>query len=242
LSPGLFALFAVSYSFRVIALGLAYHRYFAHRAFRTSRAMQFGLAVLGSLSTERGPVWWAATHRAHHRFADTPQDIHSPRRQGFLYSYFWFLDRRFKEADLSCVPDLAKYPELVQFDRWGLYHVPVVGYGLAMYALAGWQGFVWGFCLSTVAILHVTHWIQSISHSFGGYRRFETDDASRNHWFIGVVTFGEWHNNHHHHPSAARQGVAWWEFDLNYAIVRGLERLGLVWDVRRPAPIGLRSQ
>ena len=44
-----------------------YHRYFAHRSYRTSRVFQFFMACLGCSALQKGPLWWAAHHRQHHR-------------------------------------------------------------------------------------------------------------------------------------------------------------------------------
>jgi stearoyl-CoA desaturase (delta-9 desaturase) len=223
----------VAFVVRTFGLGAAYHRYFAHRSFRTSRPMQFFLGMVGTLALEGGPLWWAETHRRHHRHADTPEDIHSPRYQGFLYAHSgWFLDKANSETHRSAVPDLAKYPEMVWLDQWwGYMFLPVTG-ALALLLRFGWTGFVWGFCLSSVLVWHATHWIQSLSHSYGGYRRFESNDCSRNHWFVALITFGEWHNNHHHNPWSARQGVAWWEIDVVYGFLKIMSWTGLIWDLK----------
>ncbi|MEF9979426.1 MAG: acyl-CoA desaturase, partial [Thermomonas sp.] len=53
------------YALRMFAITGFYHRYFSHRAFRTSRPVQFAFAVLGAASVQRGPLWWAAHHRHH---------------------------------------------------------------------------------------------------------------------------------------------------------------------------------
>jgi len=66
------------YCVRMFAITAFYHRYFSHKAFRTSRALQFVFALLGAASVQRGPLWWAAHHRNHHRNADTERDLHSP--------------------------------------------------------------------------------------------------------------------------------------------------------------------
>ena len=63
------------YAVRMFAITGFYHRYFSHKAFRTSRPVQFVFAVLGAASVQRGPLWWAAHHRHHHRHADTEHDI-----------------------------------------------------------------------------------------------------------------------------------------------------------------------
>jgi len=225
----------VAFVIRSFALGAGYHRYFAHRSFQTSRAMQFVFGLFGTLALEGGPLWWAETHRRHHRYADTPEDIHSPHYQGFLYAHSgWFLDKANSKSDRSAVPDLAKYPEMIWLDEWwGYLFLPAIC-ALALLLRFGWSGFVWGFCVSSVLVWHATHWIQSLSHSFGGYRRFESRDQSRNHWFVALITLGEWHNNHHHFPWSARQGVAWWEIDIVYSILKVMSWTGLIWDLKTP--------
>jgi stearoyl-CoA desaturase (Delta-9 desaturase) len=231
-------IFLISFLIRSFALGAGYHRYFAHKSFRTSRAMQFILGLLGTLALEGSPIWWAATHRFHHRHADTPEDIHSPYYKGFLYAHSgWFLDKANTRTDYSMVPDLAKYPEMLWLDRWwGYMTLPVIG-GIALLYYFGLNGFLWGFCVSSLLVWHSTHWIQSMSHSYGGYRNFDSDDRSRNHWFIALVTMGEWHNNHHHYPWSARQGLAWWEVDVVYGILKVMSWLGLVWDLKTPKKV-----
>lgn len=220
---------------RMLGLSVGYHRYFAHRAFKTSRAFQFLLALLGALSMQRGPLWWAQTHRHHHRHADTPEDLHSPHYQGFLYSHSgWFLDRKNRDTVSTKVPDLACFPELVFLDDW--YSVIVVAYGFLVSLLWGVDGFLWGFCINGVLLWHMTHWIQSMSHTYGGYRNWSSKDQSRNHFLIGLLTLGEWHNNHHYASSSARQGIRWWELDAGYYVLCLLKYLGLVWDLKQPPP------
>jgi stearoyl-CoA desaturase (delta-9 desaturase) len=233
-SPGAIAICLGTYAARTFLAGLSYHRYFAHRSFKTSRPMQFLLAASGACALEGGPLWWAATHRYHHRHADTPEDLHSPRHQGFFYSHSaWFAERWHQKGLLSTVSDLAKFPELVWIDRWHPIFM-VLWFG-GMYLAWGWTGVVWGGCVSSVMVWHNTHCIQSFSHRVGGYRLFQSKDDSRNHVIIGLVSLGEWHNNHHYFPGSARQGFAWWEIDVVYGALRVLEMMGLVWDVQVPS-------
>lgn len=224
-----------AFLFRVFGSSIVYHRYFAHRSFQTSRPMQFVLGVYGATTVLGGPLWWAQTHRAHHQHADTPDDIHSPHYQGFLYAHCgWFLNQDHRDVDLSKVPDLARFPELVWLDRWDLLFKAL--YLGAVYTLFGSIGIVWGFCLPTVLILQMTHWVQSVSHSLGGYRRYPTPDNSRNHWLFGVLSMGEgFHHNHHSYPGSARMGLRWWELDASYGVLVALRWLGLVWNLRVPS-------
>ena len=247
-SPLALALAAALFALRMFAVTAFYHRYFSHRAFRTSRAAQFVFALLGASAVQRGPLWWASHHRHHHAHADRPADSHSAHQHGFLWSHIgWFLSRGNFAARHALVPDLARFPELRLLDRFDVA-VPVL-LAAALFVLGAWlewaapalgtsgaQLLVWGFCISTVALYHATFTINSLAHRFGA-RRYATRDDSRNNPWLALLTFGEgWHNNHHHFPGAARQGFYWWEVDLTYYGLRLLAALGVVWDLRQVPP------
>jgi stearoyl-CoA desaturase (delta-9 desaturase) len=227
------------YLLRMWAVTAGYHRYFAHRSYKTSRAFQLVLAVVGATAMQNGPIWWASSHRRHHRYADTPEDPHSPVLRGFLYAHLGWIFDRTKPAprDYSNVRDLVRYPELrfVDEHEW----LPLVGYAFACLAIGGVPGVVWGFVVSTLAVFHATLLINSLAHVWGS-RRYSTPDRSRNNAVLALLTLGEgWHNNHHHCMSSARQGFFWWEVDATYYVLRALARLGLVWGVREPPPAAL---
>lgn len=155
----------------------------------------------------------------------------------------WFLCRRHFATDLEQVPDLARFPELRLLDRFDM--VVPVAYAAVLFALgallerwapglgtSGWQLLVWGYFLSTVALIHVTLTINSLAHCWGS-RRYATRDDSRNNWLLALLTLGEgWHNNHHHFPGSARQGFYWWEIDISYYLIRLMSGLGLVSDIK----------
>jgi stearoyl-CoA desaturase (Delta-9 desaturase) len=244
------AVAAALFLLRMLAITAFYHRYFSHRAFRTTRAAQFIFALLGASAVQRGPLWWAAHHRHHHAQADRPDDRHSPRVHGFLWSHVgWFLARQNFATRVALVPDLARYPELRWLDRFDAA-VPAA-LAAALFALgawlqhaapglgvSGWQLVVWGFCISTVTLWHSTFTINSLAHRFGK-RRYATRDDSRNNIWLALLTLGEgWHNNHHRYPAAARQGFFWWEIDVAWYALRLLAAAGIVWDLREvPAAV-----
>ena len=252
-SPVALVVAASLYAVRMFALTGFYHRYFSHRAFRTSRTVQFVFAIIGAACVQRGPLWWAAHHRHHHIHADTPQDPHSPRVHGFLWSHAgWFLTSAAFATDLDRLPDLRGYPELRWLDRYDLV-VPVVlaialyvaGALLATYwpalGTTGPQMLVWGFFVSTIVLFHATVTINSLAHQFGR-QRFKTRDASRNNVWLALLTFGEgWHNNHHFYPGSARQGFRWWEVDITWYGLKAMQALGLVWDLK-PIPAWVHAK
>ena len=250
-SPVALVTAAALYAVRMFAITGFYHRYFSHKAFKTSRPVQFMFAVLGASSVQRGPLWWAAHHRNHHRHSDGEQDIHSPVRRGFWWSHMgWFLTPRGFRTDWSVIPDLRRFPELRWLDRFDMLAPALLA--AALFACGAWlervhpqwgtsgpQMLVWGFFVSTVVLFHVTFCINSLAHRRGS-RRFDTADDSRNNWLLALLTFGEgWHNNHHHFPGSARQGFRWWEIDITYGLLRLMSWTGLVWGLR-PAPADLR--
>jgi stearoyl-CoA desaturase (delta-9 desaturase) len=223
------------YYARMFFLTAGYHRYFAHRSYSTSRAFQLVLAVMGQTCAQMGALWWAANHRAHHRHSDQTADVHSPVQHGFWWSHLgWFMDGQHEGTNVSKVRDFAKYPELVWLNDRRFALLPPVVLALGLWALGGLHALVWGFFVSTVLLWHGTFTINSLAHLFGS-RRYITRDDSRNNFWLALITMGEgWHNNHHHYQSAVRQGFFWWELDATYYILRGLARLGLIWDLREP--------
>lgn len=229
------------YLVRIFAIGAAYHRYFSHRAFATSRAFQFILACLAQSTTQKSVLWWAAKHRHHHIHSDTENDVHSPRHRGFFYSHVgWIFARQHDHADLTKVPDLTRYPELLWLHRFE--QAPSVVMGLGAFLVGGWSGLVVGFVWSTVLLYHATFCINSLAHVVGR-KRYVTGDDSRNNWLLALLTFGEgWHNNHHAFQSSVRQGFRWWEVDPTFYVLKALSWCGVVWDMKSPPPAVLRNE
>ena len=228
------------YFARMVVVTAAYHRYFSHRAFKTSRAFQLILALGAQSAAQKGVLWWASHHRWHHKYSDLPPDVHSARLTGFWYSHLgWILSPAWEATDESRVTDLARYPELRFLNRTSICLLPAVALALVIFALGGLHGLVWGFFVSTILLWHGSFSINSLSHMFGR-KRYATADDSRNNWALAVITTGEgWHNNHHHYQSSANQGFRWWEIDVTYYVLRLLALCGLIWDLRRPPPEAL---
>jgi len=229
----------ILYFVRMLAITAGYHRYFSHRSYRLGRVSQFVLAFIGSTAAQKGALWWAAHHRAHHKNSDTERDIHSPIR-GFWWSHVgWILCDKYNKTDSDAITDFTRYPELVWLDKhdwigpWSL--------GIASYLIAGWSGLLIGFFASTIVLWHATFCVNSLAHVLGR-RVYDTTDTSRNSTIVALITSGEgWHNNHHRYPWAARQGFRWWQIDVTYYVLRLFSFVGIVHDLR-PVPRAVRDE
>ncbi len=221
---------ALMYFPRMFFVTGAYHRYFSHRSYKTSRWFQFLLALGATFTAQKGVLWWAAHHRVHHKLSDMPGDLHSVKQSGFWWSHMgWILARDLEGTDQSRIKDFAKYPELRWLDRWWL--LPPIAAGTIAFLIAGFWGLIWAFAIPQVLCWHGTFTINSLSHLWGG-RRYATEDDSRNNLVLALITMGEgWHNNHHHYQVAARQGFFWWEIDCTFYVLRALAAVGLIWDL-----------
>jgi len=235
------------YIIRMFAITGFYHRYFSHKAFKTSRFWQFVFGVIGNASVQRGPLWWASHHRHHHRYTDQDQDVHSPSRHGFWWSHIgWLTSGPNFITKYGYVTEWSRYPELRWLNRFDTV-MPIL-LALALYLIGeilgaiapelgtnGMQLLVWGFFISTVVLLHATVTINSFDHMYGS-RRYDTPDTSRNNPLLALITLGEgWHNNHHHYAVSARQGFFWWEIDITFYLLVFMSWLGIVRDLR-PVP------
>lgn len=236
-SWALVGLWAASHFIRAVGLTLAFHRYFAHRAFQMNRVTRFVWTFIGTAAMQKGPLWWAGHHVNHHRFSDREGDPHSPSQSGFYYAHIgWFLEDTRNdrlEASNPVMRDFSKEAEIAWLDR---YHVvPPLVLAAAVFLAGGLPWLVWGFCLPTVTLAHSTFAINTINHMFG-WRRFDTRDESRNNPLTALLAVGEgWHNNHHRYQRAARNGFYWWEVDVTWYIIRAMAAVGLAWNVQ-PVP------
>jgi len=245
------------YLFGTLGINIGYHRLLTHRGFACPRWLEHGLSFLGVCCGQGSPMSWVAIHRMHHQHSDEPDDPHSPRT-GFFWSHMgWFLIYDPAIYNLSTYDRYARdllgdrfYKWLerphvwrnIQWAQWLTFWAlgALVG-GLGTGSLIGalqmsLSWLVWGVFVRTVVVWHITWSVNSVTHLWG-YRTFDTHDASRNNWLVGLISNGEgWHNNHHAQPRCAAHGHRWWELDVAYLTILLLARVGLAWDVVQPKP------
>jgi stearoyl-CoA desaturase (delta-9 desaturase) len=235
-----------------LGLTVGYHRLFTHRAFSTGVVMSCLFIVMGSMAG-RGPmISWVAMHRRHHELSDHEGDLHSPnlhatgffgRLLGFLHAHLtWMIEHDYPNV-AHYVPDLMAERTLVAVNRhyytWvllGLLIPTAIGGLVTGTAWGALAGFLWGGIVRMFVVEQSMSAINSVMHTFGT-RPFATrDDNSRNLGVMALLAWGEgWHNNHHAFPYSAAFGLRWFEFDPGFLLIRLLELLGLVWNVKVPS-------
>ncbi|MDX2232146.1 MAG: fatty acid desaturase [Leptolyngbyaceae cyanobacterium bins.349] len=224
--------------FGSIGICLGYHRLLSHRSLQVPKWLEYAIAILGVLALQGGPIFWVAGHRLHHAHTeDEDKDPYSARR-GFWWSHMlWIFYPRPEFFDNRqynrYAPDLARDRVYLWLDR---YHVLLqIPLALLLYAWGGWSFVVCGVFLRCVLLWHSTWLINSVTHLWGGYRTFETEDTTRNLWWAAVLTYGEgWHNNHHAYPHVAKCGWSFWEIDMTWWSIQILRTLGLAKNVTLP--------
>ena len=212
-----------------LGISMGYHRLHTHRSYRVPLWLEYFFALCGSLTLEGGPIFWVAVHRIHHQKSDLPGDPHSPRDGAWWSHVGWIL---FGETNHNNTRMMSKYaPDLAKhsFYIWlNDYHwVPVTILAILVLLIGGWQMVLWTMFFRIVFGLHATWLVNSATHMWGA-RRFTTRDDSRNNWWVALISFGEgWHNNHHAHPTSARHGLAWYEFDPSWILIKVLKAFGV---------------
>ncbi len=236
------------------SMGIFHHMQLTHNSFESKRWVTRVGALLGTL-TWRGafapPLKYAAVHKVHHEHADRDLDPHSPVHgigHAFM-GWFWWQSRGLlqPESYLALVEERWTKDSVLQFlDRHP--HLLQAAYGLILWAIGGWALFLYGVFVKTVIVLWAANAVDVINHTLG-YRNFETNDQSTNSFLMAVLHWGgaiSWHNNHHAHPDFFSVRVRGWEFDIHRWVLRVLEQLGWVWNIRyldlaspvpAPAPI-----
>ena len=216
-----------------LGITVGFHRLAAHRSFEANKLVEYFFILLGTLACQGGPSDWIGLHRIHHKYSDTHEDPHDSNK-GFFWSHLqWMMHECPSQGD---IPRFAKDIQDDPFYKFcHNFMVPIqVALGLAIFFWGGWSYVVWGVFVRLVVVFHCTWFVNSATHKFG-YQSHESNDYSRNCWWVALLTFGEgWHNNHHAYQYSARHGLAWWEIDISWMIIRSLEIVGLADKVKLP--------
>jgi sn-1 stearoyl-lipid 9-desaturase len=218
-----------------IGITLGFHRLVAHRSFEVPKWLEYCLIFCGTLACQGGPFYWIGGHRIHHKYSDTKLDPHDSNK-GFWWSHIgWMLweNKEFKKDIPRYIKDINSDPFYLFCEKY--FILIQIALGLLLYWWGGWSFVVWGIFARLAFVFHVTWFVNSATHKFG-YKSHESNDSSRNCWWVALLTFGEgWHNNHHAYQYSARHGLQWWEIDLTWITIQVLRFLGLAKNIKLPA-------
>jgi len=231
---------------------IGFHRYFTHRGFSARKPVEAALAILGCMTMQGPLTQWVTDHRKHHALSDQPGDPHSPHVghgegargavRGFVHAHVgWLFDNLGMEQGREYGKDLYENRLVRTIDRLYVLWVVLtlglpflIGYAVGGTLAGGFEALVWGGLIRIFCYQHATFSVNSICHMFGR-KDYRSRDEARNNWLVALLVFGEgWHNNHHAFPSSARHGLRHWQVDVSWWVIRGLEKLRLVWDVKVP--------
>ncbi|HEY0586928.1 MAG TPA: acyl-CoA desaturase [Pseudoduganella sp.] len=238
--------FAAFFGLTVIGVAIGMHRYFTHHAFKTSGVIKVCLGVLGTWAMQGDITRWVADHRRHHRFADKQYDPHSPwfsdqgpisnRLLGWFHAHTgWMIYGRVSQP-ARYAPDCLTDRSIAILSR---YYWPIVAVGLVLPGAVGYLAggedemvrcIFWAGA-ARVALLHQLTWsVNSFGHLFG--RKVDgSDNEARDNTFFALLLLGEGlHSHHHARPTSAMNEPK--HLDFGGWLIRGFEKLGLVWHLR----------
>jgi stearoyl-CoA desaturase (Delta-9 desaturase) len=245
---------ALMYLVTAAGITVGFHRLLTHRAFQTSKPIEYLFAILGSMAVQGPVIAWVADHRKHHAHTDEEGDPHSPHVghgagvrgvfAGLWHAHTgWLLSNQGRADWKRYAPDLYEDPGMRFIARhfaWSLIAtlaIPTLaGYLVTGTLLGAVTGLLWGGLVRIFFVHHVTWSVNSVCH-FVGSRRFDVDDHSTNVFWLALPSLGEsWHHNHHAFPRSAVHGLKRWELDPSAMIITAMERLRLARKVVRISP------
>lgn len=201
-----------------IGMSGTYHRLLSHKSYQAPNWWMYLGTILATLGGTGSSIAWCSVHREHHRFTDTDKDPHCPHHLGFFKVQFLSM---FHDVNLKYVPDLLRSNfHLAMHKYYWLIH--------AIYAAILWSidpfALIYAWLVPAVILWHAGSSINTFSHSIG-WQDHQTKDTSTNHWFNGIIMWGEgWHNNHHAFPADYRFGKKWYEFDITAYIIEWIKK------------------
>ena len=215
----------------IVSVTLYLHRSQAHRGVEfhpaVSHFMRFWLWLTTGMTTKQ----WVAIHRKHHQNTDVEGDPHSPHVYGIWNLVFGgvkYYNRAGSDAAMVMKYGMGTPKDWIERKLYTPYHRLGILVMLAIdLLLFGWWGFlVWGVQMLWIPFF-AAGVINGLAH-WWGYRNTDTKDKSKNLMPWGIWIGGEeLHNNHHADIANPKFSQKWWEFDIGWMYIKGLEFLGL---------------
>ena len=241
--------FLVMFALTSLCVTAGYHRYYSHKSYECSKAVQLFYLVFGAAAVENSLLNWASDHRYHHRYVDKDEDPYNILRGGLYAHMGWifFKDTRDHDRRFENVPDLLKDPLVRWQHRWYLPLVVIFTFALPTWiGLIGGRpvgGLLWGGFLRVVMVHHTTFFINSLAHMWGT-KPYDLEGTAVDSWWLAPLTFGEgYHNFHHKFQADYRNGVLWWQFDSTKWFINLLKWTGQASKLKRvPEPMIVKAR
>lgn len=228
-----------------LSITAGYHRYFAHKAYKTNPWIENILLFFGSMAAQGSVLRWAYEHRIHHAHVDTDLDPYSIKK-GFWYAHCLWLLEKPREIESRIVPDLLKNKR-VMFQH-NYYALTMVATNAIAFVCAGWLlndymgAFFLTLWLRLFLLHHFTWFINSLAHTWGD-KPFCKEQSAVNNYIISLLTFGEgYHNYHHTYANDYRNGIKWYHFDPTKWLIWTLSKLGLATHLKTMDPFTINKR
>ena len=223
-----------------ISICAGYHRFFSHKSYECSPAVQIFYAIFGAMAAENSILWWSSSHRVHHKHVDADWDPYNIKR-GFWWAHFlWIFYNNDVTNGFENSPDLVKNPVVMWQHRW--HKVILIAGGFGLPTLIGAMfgdpiaGLLWGGFLRIVIVHHTTFFVNSLAHALGR-PTYNHGVSARDNWAVALLTLGEgYHSFHHRFPADFRNGIQWYHWDPAKWFIRSLRWTGLANTLRATAP------
>lgn len=234
----IWVLFAVFYTLTQSSITGGYHRLFSHRTYEARPWLKLFYAFFGAAAFQNSILIWSRDHRVHHRFVDTELDPYSINK-GFWFAHIgWMLTSHAVPVKMEPYGrDLERDPIVMFQHKYYIIIATLAGFGLPTLL-----GYFMGSALGGLAIAgflriviahHMTFFINSWCHFFGG-QTYTDKNTARDSTFMAVATFGEgYHNFHHIFESDYRNGVSWYHWDPTKWMIQLFRLLGLAHSLKR---------
>lgn len=192
----------------IIGVNVSLHRYFAHRSFETTPFLERILLFSTILTSLGSPSMWSSIHNLHHENSDTDKDPHNPRKIGIIRTWLTLWDPVHIPNRIIAPYIDTKEKRFLHKNYFTISFILILILVLIDIKLCAFL-----YSIPAIGCFHGAQTIGVLPHYFG-YRRYNTNDESRNNWIASIISLGEgWHNNHHRYPNRWYQGETWWEFD-----------------------------
>jgi stearoyl-CoA desaturase (delta-9 desaturase) len=185
----------------MVSISAGYHRYYSHKSFKAGKFYEVVVNFLGFFSGAGPALTWAAVHKQHHAYSDTPLDPHSYAHKGWFavyvntWGYNYFIKRKF-------IKTLLQNKILMWFYKY-FYKINLAI--VSVMFLIDPLFMIFGYAIPVVFAFHGYGILNILGHK---------DAKPTNSWVANLLTAGEgWHANHHRFAAKPYIGIEWWQFD-----------------------------